>query len=113
MTGEITLRGRVLPIGGLKEKVMAAHRAGIKKVLMPKENIQDIREIPKTVLKDVELQPVEHLDEVLKEALVLREGRSAIFVNEPADEHIPVGAPVAPAAATNAPADEAEATTHH
>jgi ATP-dependent Lon protease len=113
MTGEITLRGRVLPIGGLKEKVMAAHRAGIKKVLMPKENIQDIREIPKTVLKDVELQPVEHLDEVLKEALVLREGRSAIFVNEPSEEHSLVGGTAEPAAAKNAPAEKPEVTTHH
>jgi ATP-dependent Lon protease len=90
---------------------MAAHRAGIKKVLMPKENVQDIREIPKTVLKDVELQPVEHLDEVLREALVLREGRSAIFVNEPADDHI-VGAPTSEPAA-GAPAEEPEVTTHH
>jgi ATP-dependent Lon protease len=71
MTGEITLRGRVLPIGGLKEKVMAAHRGGIKTVLMPKENLKDLEEIPAPVLKTVTLIPVEHVDEVLKQALVL------------------------------------------
>ena len=86
MTGEITLRGRVLPIGGLKEKVMAAHRAGIKKVLIPAENINDIKEIPPAVLKQVEMQPVEQLDDVLNEALVLPEGReSFILVERPAD----------------------------
>src|SRR5262249_19588832 len=68
MPGEITLRGRVLPIGGLKEKVMAAHRAGIKKVLVPAENVQDIKEIPKIILKEIEIQPVEHLDQVLQQA---------------------------------------------
>jgi ATP-dependent Lon protease len=71
MTGEITLRGRVLPIGGLKEKVLAAHRAGIKVVLIPKENEKDIDEIPQQVLKNVTLIQVEHMDEVLKHALVL------------------------------------------
>jgi ATP-dependent Lon protease len=71
MTGEITLRGRVLPIGGLKEKILAAHRAGIKKVLIPKENEKDIKEIPSKILKSVELVLVEHVDEVLRKALVL------------------------------------------
>src|SRR6266481_586887 len=71
MTGEITLRGRVLPIGGLKEKVLAAHRGGIKTVLMPKENEKDVGEIPLQVLKNVTLIKVEHMDEVLKHALVL------------------------------------------
>jgi ATP-dependent Lon protease len=70
MTGEITLRGTVLPIGGLKEKVLAAHRAGIKRVLIPSENEKDIEEIPATVLKTVELILVSHMDEVLKKALV-------------------------------------------
>ncbi|MBW2095637.1 MAG: endopeptidase La [Deltaproteobacteria bacterium] len=74
MTGEITLRGRVLPIGGLKEKILAAHRGGISKVLIPLENRKDIEEIPKKILKKVELVLVEHMDEVLKEALVLEEG---------------------------------------
>lgn len=71
MTGEITLRGSVLPIGGLKEKVLAAHRAGIKKVLIPAENEKDIEEIPATVLKTVELELVSHMDQVLKKALIL------------------------------------------
>ncbi len=73
MTGEITLRGAVLPIGGLKEKVLAAHRAGIKKVLIPAENEKDIEEIPATVLKTVELVLVAHMDDVLKKALVIRD----------------------------------------
>jgi len=71
MTGEITLRGRVLPIGGLKEKILAAHRGGIEKVIVPLENKRDIEEIPKRILKRIELVLVEHMDEVLKEALVL------------------------------------------
>jgi ATP-dependent Lon protease len=70
MTGEITLRGRVLPIGGLKEKVLAAHRGGIKKILIPKENAKDIREIPKKVREKLELVCVESADEVLREALL-------------------------------------------
>lgn len=69
MTGEITLRGNVLPIGGLKEKALAAHRGGITKVLFPKENENDIEEIPATVRQDLELVPVSHVDEVLFEAL--------------------------------------------
>ncbi len=69
MTGEITLRGLVLPIGGLKEKLLAAHRAGIKKVLIPMENKKDLIEVPKTVLESVEIIPVKSVDEVLKVAL--------------------------------------------
>jgi len=71
MTGEITLRGRILPIGGLKEKVLAAHRGGIKTVLIPKENAKDIDDIPPQILKGITLIPVEHMDEVLRHALVL------------------------------------------
>jgi ATP-dependent Lon protease len=74
MTGEITLRGRVLPIGGLKEKLLAAHRALITKVLIPAENEKDLEEIPKKVLKKIEIVLVEHMDDVLKQALILREG---------------------------------------
>ena len=69
MTGEITLRGRVLPIGGLKEKVLAAHRGGIKHVLLPSENAKDIKDIPSTILKSVQLDIVDHMDEVLPAAL--------------------------------------------
>jgi ATP-dependent Lon protease len=71
MTGEITLRGRILPVGGLKEKILAAHRAGIKRVLIPKDNEKDIKEIPPKILKSVELILVDHMDEVLRKALVL------------------------------------------
>lgn len=71
MTGEITLRGNVLPIGGLKEKTLAAHRGGIKKVLFPKENEKDIEEIPATVRKDLELVPISHAEQVLFEALCI------------------------------------------
>jgi len=69
MTGEITLRGLVLPIGGLKEKLLAAHRAGIKKVLIPQENKKDLIEVPKTVLDSIEVITVKNVDEVLKVAL--------------------------------------------
>ena len=69
MTGEITLRGLVLPIGGLKEKLLAAHRAGIKKVLIPIENKKDLVEVPKTVLDYIEIIPVKNVEEVLKVAL--------------------------------------------
>ncbi|MGH7878505.1 MAG: S16 family serine protease, partial [Candidatus Binataceae bacterium] len=71
MTGEITLRGRVLPIGGLKEKAMAAHRGGIKTILMPRDNAKDVPEIPAQVLKGLALIEVDHMDDVLKRALVL------------------------------------------
>jgi ATP-dependent Lon protease len=90
MTGEITLRGNVLPIGGLKEKVLAAHRAGIKKVLIPAENEKDIEEIPATVLKTVELELVSHMDEVLKKALAIDDPaglfRRRVVDNQPKDE---------------------------
>jgi ATP-dependent Lon protease len=83
MTGEITLRGRILSIGGLKEKIIAAHRTGIDRVLIPKENMKDIEEIPQKVLKKVELVPVDHMDAVLKEAFVLEEGEE-LFLSEEA-----------------------------
>jgi ATP-dependent Lon protease len=69
MTGEITLRGKVLPIGGLKEKLLAAHRGGIKTVIIPDENEKDLVEIPKAILKKLEIHPVSSIDEVLKLAL--------------------------------------------
>jgi len=69
MTGEITLRGRVLPIGGLKEKSLAAHRAGIKKVLLPKDNERDLRDVPESVRESMTFVPVAHMDEVLRHAL--------------------------------------------
>ncbi|UUM31374.1 endopeptidase La [Vibrio japonicus] len=69
MTGEITLRGEVLPIGGLKEKLLAAHRGGIKTVLIPKDNERDLEEIPENVIADLNVIPVQWIDEVLKVAL--------------------------------------------
>lgn len=70
MTGEISLRGRVLPIGGLKEKSVAAHRAKIKEILIPKENERDLDDIPKSVSKDLKITSVQTMDEVLKIALI-------------------------------------------
>jgi ATP-dependent Lon protease len=69
MTGEITLRGEVLPIGGLKEKLLAAHRGGIKTVVIPKVNERDLKEIPHNVLEGLEIHPVSWIDEVLSLAL--------------------------------------------
>ena len=69
MTGEITLRGKVLPIGGLKSKMLAAHMVGIKTVIIPKENEKDLVEIPKNILKDLKVMPVEYMDQVLDIAL--------------------------------------------
>src|SRR5665811_2221019 len=80
-TGEITLRGRVLPIGGLKEKALAAHRGGIRTILIPRENAKDVREIPKRVRKEMTIIPVDHVDEVLRAALVL-ENPDAFFRKE-------------------------------
>ncbi len=79
MTGEITLRGEVLPIGGLKEKMLAAHRGGIKTVLIPEENRKDLKEIPENILKDLEVKPVRWVDEVLEIALQ--------YSPEPLNEH--------------------------
>jgi len=70
MTGEITLRGRILPIGGLKEKLLAAHRGGIKTVLIPEENAKDLTEISDSIKGGLEIIPVSRMDEVLKVALV-------------------------------------------
>jgi ATP-dependent Lon protease len=69
MTGEITLRGKVLPVGGIKEKVLAANRAGMKKVILPKDNENDLKEVPRHVLEGLDFTFVEHIEEVLKEAL--------------------------------------------
>ncbi len=98
MTGEITLRGRVLPIGGLKEKILAAHRGGIKKIIIPKENEKDLKDIPSTISKQLEIVSVEHMDEVLTHALVLAPGETLfakhdmpfeMTVDKP-DEHAPI-----------------------
>jgi ATP-dependent Lon protease len=103
MTGEITLRGRVLPIGGLKEKMIAAHRGGIDTVVIPKENEKDLKEIPPHVVRGLKIVPVEHMDQVLGAALALEDVPAflrsgdhvidAIFEGSGGD----LGAPAAPA----------------
>ena len=77
MTGEITLRGKVLPIGGVKEKILAAHRAGISTVILPKDNEKDLKDIPESILQDVKIVLVETMDEVLEIALERPMGRKA------------------------------------
>ncbi|ENM5738716.1 endopeptidase La [Vibrio mimicus] len=84
MTGEITLRGEVLPIGGLKEKLLAAHRGGIKTVLIPKDNERDLEEIPDNVIADLQVIPVQWIDEVLKVALE-QDPTGASFVSKKSD----------------------------
>jgi ATP-dependent Lon protease len=69
MTGEITLRGRVLPIGGVREKVLAAHRAGLKTVLLPEKNMKDLVDLPKTAKSELKIVPIKHMDDVLEIAL--------------------------------------------
>jgi ATP-dependent Lon protease len=69
MTGEITLRGRVLPVGGIKEKVLAAHRAGVKRVILPERNVADLEEVPAEIQQELEFIGVSRMDEVLRAAL--------------------------------------------
>jgi ATP-dependent Lon protease len=83
MTGEITLRGRILPIGGVREKVLAAHRAGLKVILLPEKNIKDLVDIPKKVRDDLKIVPVKHMDEVVQMAI------AAQPVSEPPRPHRP------------------------
>jgi ATP-dependent Lon protease len=111
MTGEITLRGRVMPIGGVKEKLLAAHRSGITTVIIPKDNRKDLREVPRRVLRSTRVVLVEHMDEVLREALVLpmpdalfglpkerweyRDGELVVIPAEPRGGVTPAPAPAA------------------
>ena len=101
MTGEVTLRGRVLPIGGLKEKILAAHRAGITTVLIPEENVKDLKDIPEAVLAEVAVIPVKHMDEVLRHALAVANPDE--FLREPSSvvdwRVLDAGPPADPAAA--------------
>ncbi len=89
MTGEITLRGRVLPIGGLKEKLLAAHRAGIKTVIIPRDNEKDLSEVPANVLKSIKIVFVQHVDEVMNAALLPNgEDTEAAGKSEPAQAQV-------------------------
>jgi ATP-dependent Lon protease len=98
MTGEITLRGKVLPIGGVKEKLLAAHRAGVGTIIVPKDNEKDLADVPKNVLDQLKIYMVEGMDEVLAQAL---------------SGPIPVGVPAAPPVETPADADASDdAITH-
>ena len=102
MTGEITLRGEVLAIGGLKEKLLAAHRGGIKTVLIPEENVKDLADIPDNVKNRLEIVPVKWIDKVLEAALER--------LPDPLPEEVPVVAkPAAPGPSTGA---EGEVVTH-
>ena len=87
MTGEITLLGRVLPIGGVREKLLAAHRGLISRVLLPRENEKDLKDVPKVILKDLEIVFVDNMDQVLCEALK-DATRETLFC--PTSEIIPV-----------------------
>jgi ATP-dependent Lon protease len=102
MTGEITLRGRVLPIGGLKEKVLAAHRAGIKTILVPLENEKDIPEIPAAVVKSMRLELVEHMDDVLRKALIVPDPENFLRgpAADPLAKQVPPIAPAEPVGPT-------------
>jgi ATP-dependent Lon protease len=90
MTGEITLRGRVLPVGGLKEKALAAHRGLIKTVIIPSESQKDLKEIPSQILKDLNVLSVEHMDEVLKAALIIDDPES-LFDRQIEEADLPFG----------------------
>jgi ATP-dependent Lon protease len=96
MTGEVTLRGKVLQIGGLKGKTIAAHRAGIKTVLLPRDNARDIPELPDAVREELDLIPVSHLDQVLEVALLDPIG-PAFTVSHTAEKSSESGAGVPPA----------------
>jgi ATP-dependent Lon protease len=108
MTGEISLRGRVMPIGGLKEKVLAAHRIGVKTIILPRVNRKDLRELPTGVLKAMTFIAVDHMDEVLRNALVLP--RPSDFLAAPSAA-IDWRTPLGETPSTPAPVDE-PATTH-
>jgi ATP-dependent Lon protease len=86
MTGEITLRGKVLPVGGVKEKLLAAHRLGVTTVVLPRENEKDLAEVPKNVLEAVRVELVDHIDEVLKIALLPPEAPAQVPADSAGDE---------------------------
>jgi ATP-dependent Lon protease len=91
MTGEITLRGKVLPIGGVKEKVLAAHRMGVSTIILPRENEKDLTEIPQAVVDDLTIELVDRVDDVLKIALV--PPPSPLERTSPGRDGLPAGTP--------------------
>ncbi len=93
MTGEITLRGKVLPVGGIKEKVLAAHRAGVKRMILPRENLKEADDIPQNVRREIDIRFVEHIDEVLEYALERPIRRSK---GRPKKNTVPLGAMTLP-----------------
>jgi len=101
MTGEITLRGKVLPIGGVKEKILAAHRAGVTNIILPRDNEKDLADIPKNVLDALDIYLVDTMDEVLKIALA-----------GPLPSHVAAAAAAAAAEAEVQPAISDETITH-
>jgi hypothetical protein len=108
MTGEITLRGNVLQIGGVKEKLLAAHRAGIKRVIIPERNVKDLVDVPDEVKNEIEIIPVKRMDEVLVIALTTPPPGIVELVErqkeaELAGAIIPAGTPPTPKLTTNAP----------
>jgi ATP-dependent Lon protease len=86
MTGEITLRGKVLPVGGVKEKLLAAHRIGVTDAILPRENEKDLADVPKNVIEAVKVELVDHIDEVLKIALLPPEPAPAQVAPEGSEE---------------------------
>ncbi len=100
MTGEITLRGRVLPIGGLKEKLIAAQRGGVKRVVIPQENEKDLKDVPKSITSLIEIIFVEHMDEVLSHALIVPAGER-LFSNADMPPPVAAGQEEKPAQAIN------------
>lgn len=90
MTGEVTLSGAVLPVGGIKEKILAAHRAGIRKVLLPKENVPDLQDVPDDVRTELTFVPVENIEEVLKEAMGISLPPRVPLVTIPGNNFVPV-----------------------
>jgi ATP-dependent Lon protease len=110
MTGEITLRGEVLPIGGLKEKLLAAHRGGIETVIIPLENARDLTEIPKNIKQHLKIYPVRWIDEVLN--LALLEHPKALGGSGTNEDAITVAAVDVPEIATDAVDDQATRLRH-
>jgi ATP-dependent Lon protease len=82
MTGEITLRGRILPVGGIREKVLAAHRAGLKTIILPRRNLKDLVDVPKRARSAMRIVPVEHIDQVLQIALAEKKGKRPFMIKK-------------------------------